>query len=36
MTPFFVNLSIRSRFVIPIAGMMVVFAAFIMFFFPSR
>ena len=36
MTPIFANLSIRSRFVIPIAGMMVVFAAFIMFFFPSR
>ena len=36
MTPFFANLSIRSRFVIPIVGMMLVFAAFIMFFFPSR
>ena len=36
MTPFFANLSIRSRFVIPIVGMMLVFAAFIMIFFPSR
>ncbi len=36
MTPIFADLSIRSKFVIPIAGMMVVFAAFIMFFFPSR
>ena len=36
MTAFIANLSIRSRFVIPIAGMMLVFVAFIMFFFPSR
>ncbi|TDI45476.1 MAG: HAMP domain-containing protein [Acidobacteria bacterium] len=36
MTPLITNLSIRSRFVIPIAGMMLVFVAFIMFFFPSR
>ena len=36
MTGWFTNLSIRSRFVLPIAAMMLVFAAFIMFFFPSR
>ena len=36
MTGFIRNLSIRSRFVIPIAGMMMVFVVFIMFFFPSR
>lgn len=36
MTGWFANLSIRSRFVLPIAAMMLVFAAFIMFFFPSR
>ena len=36
MTAWFANLSIRSRFVLPIAAMMLVFAAFIMFFFPSR
>jgi len=36
MTVWFANLSIRSRFVLPIAAMMLVFAAFIMFFFPSR
>jgi methyl-accepting chemotaxis protein len=36
MTGFFSNLSIRSRFILPIAGMMLAFATFIMFFFPSR
>ena len=36
MTGWFANLSIRSRFVLPIAAMMLVFAAFIVFFFPSR
>ncbi len=36
MTAWFANLSIRNRFVLPIAAMMLVFAAFIMFFFPSR
>ena len=36
MTAWFANLSIRSRFVLPIAAMMLVFAAFIVFFFPSR
>ena len=36
MTAWFANLSIRSRFVLPIAAMMLVFAAFITFFFPSR
>ena len=35
MTAWFANLSIRSRFVLPIAAMMLVFAAFITFFFPS-
>jgi methyl-accepting chemotaxis protein len=32
----FSRLSIRSRFVLPIAGMMLAFVTFIMFFFPSR
>ncbi len=36
MTGFFKNLSIRSRFVLPIAGMAIAFAAFIMLFFPAR
>ncbi len=36
MTAWFANLSIRSRFVLPIAAMMLVFATFIVFFFPSR
>ena len=36
MTGFFKSLSIRSRFVLPIAGMVIAFAAFIMVFFPSR
>jgi methyl-accepting chemotaxis protein len=36
MTGFFSKLSIRSRFVLPISGMMLAFATFIMFFFPSR
>ena len=36
MTGLFKNLSIRSRFVLPIAGMVVAFAIFIMVFFPSR
>ena len=36
MTAWIANLSIRSRFVLPIVAMMLVFAAFIMFFFPSR
>ena len=35
MTAWFAKLSIRSRFVLPIAAMMLVFAAFITFFFPS-
>jgi hypothetical protein len=36
MTGLFKNLSIRSRFVLPIAGMAIAFAAFIMLFFPAR
>ena len=36
MTGFFKSLSIRSRFVLPIAGMVIAFAVFIMVFFPSR
>ncbi|GMR21953.1 MAG: hypothetical protein BMS9Abin37_0276 [Acidobacteriota bacterium] len=36
MTSWFANLSIRSRFVLPIAAMMLVFAVFITFFFPAR
>jgi methyl-accepting chemotaxis protein len=36
MTGFLRNLSIRSRFVLPITGMAVAFAAFIMVFFPAR
>jgi methyl-accepting chemotaxis protein len=36
MTGFFKNLSIRARFVLPIAGMVIAFAIFIMVFFPSR
>jgi methyl-accepting chemotaxis protein len=36
MSGFFKNLSIRSRFVLPIAGMVIAFAIFIMVFFPSR
>ncbi|HJS73263.1 MAG TPA: HAMP domain-containing protein, partial [Vicinamibacteria bacterium] len=36
MTGSFNSLSIRSRFVLPIAGMVIAFAVFIMVFFPSR
>ncbi|MGH9333044.1 MAG: CHASE sensor domain-containing protein, partial [Vicinamibacteria bacterium] len=36
MSGFYTNLSIRSRFVLPIAGMVLAFAVFIMVFFPSR
>jgi methyl-accepting chemotaxis protein len=36
MTGSFKNLSIRSRFVLPIAGMAIAFAIFIMVYFPSR
>jgi methyl-accepting chemotaxis protein len=36
MTGFIANLSIRSRFILPIVGTMIVLTTFIMFFFPSR
>ncbi|HSF19054.1 MAG TPA: methyl-accepting chemotaxis protein [Vicinamibacteria bacterium] len=36
MSHFLNDLSIRNRFVLPIVGMMLVFATFIMFFFPAR
>jgi methyl-accepting chemotaxis protein len=36
MTGLFKNLSIRFRFVLPIAGMVIAFAIFIMVFFPAR
>ena len=36
MTEFFANLSIRSRFVVPVLSMMLVFATFIVLFFPAR